>query len=157
MLIHVLSDSHGEIREYLKKIKFNRPEIIFHLGDYVEDASRIREETQIITYDIRGNNDYTRTDTPLERILEIEGKKLLLVHGHIENVHFGLEKLYFKALSMGAEYVFFGHTHIPIDVEYNGIRFLNPGSISRPRGKERMKSFISMRVNKKIDLEFINL
>ncbi|NLM05927.1 MAG: YfcE family phosphodiesterase [Tissierellia bacterium] len=158
MLVHVLSDTHGEIKSYIKKISSSaRPELILHLGDYVEDAGQIREGTQIITYDIRGNNDFMRTDVPMERLIEIEQKKFLLVHGHLENVHFGLDKLYFKALSMEAEYVLFGHTHIQLDVEYNGIRFLNPGSISRPRNRNGKKTFISMRIKDKLEVEFIEL
>ncbi len=52
-----------------------------------------------------------------------DGKKVLyLSHGHRE----------IPKLPAGALYCT-GHTHIPHDYEENGVRFLNPGSVSIPK------------------------
>lgn len=54
--------------------------------------------------------------------LEIDGKKVLLVHGHHEPEY------------KGFDVVMSGHTHIPVLEEKDGVLFLNPGSTTIPKG-----------------------
>ena len=35
---------------------------------------------------------------------------------------------------MGANVVLFGHTHVPLCLEEEGVLYLNPGSLTSPRG-----------------------
>lgn len=56
-----------------------------------------------------------------------KGERLIyLTHGHKYNIDSPLP------LPKGSVLVY-GHTHIPIDEERNGIRYLNPGSVSIPK------------------------
>lgn len=51
---------------------------------------------------------------------------IYLTHGH----HFNID----NPLPMKeGNVMIYGHTHVPIDSEKNGIRFLNPGSVSIPK------------------------
>ncbi len=44
-----------------------------------------------------------------------------------------LNKLNTNCLAEGVRYVFMGHTHYVVDVEVDGVRFINPGSVGQPR------------------------
>ena len=59
-------------------------------------------------------------------LLECDGKTMYLTHGH----HFSPEKL--PPLADGSIFLS-GHTHVKLDAVYDGIRCLNPGSVSIPK------------------------
>jgi len=64
----------------------------------------------------------------------VEGRRVLMCHGHLYHVGMGLSTIAQKARDMGANIVLFGHTHVPVNIEEKGILFLNPGSLTSPRG-----------------------
>ena len=68
----------------------------------------------------------------LERILLIEGKKILICHGHTYNVKAGYMNLQYGAQEKGVDAALFGHTHRVFYDTYNGITYINPGSIGSP-------------------------
>ena len=92
-------------------------------------------------YSVRGNCDAEVDQLMLEfpitadyMQLPIEGKVFFASHGH----HFGPHNL----PPMGsADYLLCGHTHIPTCERLEGITYINPGSISIPKGGSK-KSFI---------------
>lgn len=59
-------------------------------------------------------------------LLECGGKTMYLTHGH----HFNPEKL--PPLPLGSIFLS-GHTHVKIDEIHDGVRCLNPGSVSIPK------------------------
>ncbi|MDR7856685.1 metallophosphoesterase [Tissierella sp.] len=138
MKILVISDTHGYIDNVVQGIKtIGLPDMIFHLGDNVEDGIRLRDELNIPTTIVRGNGDYNSLDFNDDEIVELNGKKIFLSHGHNYNVNFGLSNLYYKAQEVGADYVLFGHTHIPIIERTEKIVLMNPGSPVLPRGYKK--------------------
>ena len=64
-----------------------------------------------------------------------------MTHGHLSNVRMGLANLKMQALEEDATIALFGHTHQIGCEKESGILFLNPGSISQPRGSLPYKSF----------------
>lgn len=120
----IISDTHKDIVLMASLIKKYKDFQIIHCGDYCIDYKYL-EENNIIYVD--GNCD--NKNNVLERVIECDGKKIFITHGHKYSVKSGLEKLYFKALELDVDYVFFGHTHNPLNIEYNGIYFINPGSL----------------------------
>ena len=69
------------------------------------------------------------TTQPLQKLLDIQGKKLLLSHGHIWQVKSGYETALAAARQQGADLVLFGHTHRAYCVqEPDGLWVLNPGA-----------------------------
>ena len=94
--ILVLSDSHGNVNNMVTAVSRLQPDIIIHLGDCWADAEQLhRKFPMTIMEQVPGNCD-CRQDIP-ERILLIEGKKILICHGHTFNVKAGYLNLEYAA------------------------------------------------------------
>lgn len=66
-------------------------------------------------------------------------KKILLTHGHEFYVDFEFDTISIYAKKQNCSIVVFGHTHVPLLKEANGILLINPGSTSRPRMGSKKK------------------
>lgn len=126
MKLLITSDVHGRLDDLIDIIK-RHPEIDYHLnaGDMALDPKRY-DRYHIIS--VKGNNDFG-VDLPYERFLDFENKKILLLHGHLEHVKFGLERLKLKAKLLQADIVIFGHTHERYLMVEEHILFINPGAL----------------------------
>ncbi len=136
MKLLVISDTHGYIenaRNIINRIG-DRIDAVIHLGDHDEDAKFLSEEfDEIPFYYVQGNNDYG-LNTPNVKMITVNNKKIILTHGHKQQVYWSYDKIAYWAEENGADAVFFGHTHRPAN-EYDGMVYIfNPGSISSPRG-----------------------
>ena len=100
---------------------------IIHLGDVRTDLKILDAELYNKLYFVFGNCDGGGEDA----IINIDEVKILLTHGDKYGVKTSLTRLYFKAKELGADAVFFGHTHSPIIQEQDGITFINPGTMSK--------------------------
>ena len=107
-------------------------DMIVHCGDYYADAQEIRARLGIPVLAVKGNCDGC-FDFEACSLLETECGDILITHGHMEDVGFSMQKLYYKALESGCIGAFFGHTHRSVFVETGGVYLLNPGSLSQPR------------------------
>ncbi len=126
MKLLITSDVHGD-QEMLVEVIKRHQGIDYHLnaGDMCMDMNRL-ERYHIVS--VKGNNDFG-SDLPYFRLLELNGLKVLLTHGHLEHVKFGMERLKLKAKMMKAEVCIFGHTHQRYMMVDDGILFINPGSL----------------------------
>ena len=131
MRILVLSDSHGAVDNMVRCAEFVEPDYILHLGDYVHDAEQLRRALPHIPMDtVPGNCDWGDFDPP-ERLLELGGHRILMMHGHTRGVKYDDMKARYAALEAGAEVLLYGHTHRPL-VDYDGtLHVLNPGTCGR--------------------------
>ena len=131
MRILVLSDSHGCVEPMERCVERVQPQVILHLGDCVRDAQRLEERyPQIPLLGVPGNCDYGGLDQP-ERLTELGGVRILMMHGHTRNVKASTMSAIYAAKEMGAQILLFGHTHRPL-VDYDGTLWvMNPGSIGR--------------------------
>jgi uncharacterized protein len=141
MRILAVSDSHHDISSLVPALrKFaGGVDLIAHLGDGVEDVEEaaLRARVRLPRVEgVRGNGD---PDPSLwtRRLIGNADRPILLLHGHLEGVNEGLSRIIFAAEAAGARLVLFGHTHRAFFEEYRGILALNPGSISRPRDRDR--------------------
>lgn len=136
MRILVISDTHGELDRFWKvfnKINKENPvQMIVHCGDYIMDAREIRMRSGIPVVAVKGNCDGEYSDDGYS-ILETEAGDFLVTHGHMHDVGFSLQKLYYKALDAGCIGALFGHTHRSAFVETGDLYMMNPGSLSQPR------------------------
>ncbi len=135
--IAIISDTHGKFKNVgrARKELGGRLDWMLHAGDHIADAARVGVSLGVDPSRVRavaGNCDYT-TPKPEELLLEIEGVKLYLVHGHNHGVKAGLQRLYYRAQEVGARVVIFGHSHVPALVDLDGVMLFNPGSLSEPR------------------------
>ena len=82
MEILVLSDSHGKLDHMVRAVEQFHPRQVLHLGDCVRDAQALeRQFPQLPVTMVPGNCDWGQTGEP-ERLLEIEGVRILMLHGH---------------------------------------------------------------------------
>lgn len=128
MNILLFSDSHGAKSYMADAINAHgkSTDLIIHLGDHIRDAQFISDYYPQFRYElISGNCDGIFAHAL--RILELEGKRILITHGHTLGVKSGLEKLYCCAVENKCDAAFFGHTHQPLHVCKNGIHLVNPG------------------------------
>lgn len=135
MLIAVISDSHGN-KDSINKIKkkISNADVLLFLGDGENDLAEITNDFTGQVFAVRGNCDITGK-YPEEQTIEIQGKKIFICHGHRYNVKYGYNSIYYRGKEIGADIVLFGHSHIPIIEEYDGIVLMNPGSISHGMGR----------------------
>ena len=158
MRIFVISDTHGRTDEIIEKIKeMEEPDLIIHLGDYVEDGIRIEEETYIETIIVRGNGDYFHTEFNEDELITINNKKIFISHGHNYNVRYGEDNIIYKGMELGADLILFGHTHIPILFKEENILVMNPGSASFPRGFRCKKTFGIIEINEELSGKIIEI
>lgn len=123
-MILIISDYHHRENKVLDLIEKYHPDRIFCLGDS-ESEMWFLDQNNILA--VKGNCDYI--DLPINRIIEVDGKRFLLTHGHQYGVRFSLDRLYYLALENKADYVLYGHTHYQKLEIIDGITFLNPGAL----------------------------
>ena len=144
MRIGVISDSHGDIFAVKRAVaQMGSVDILIHLGDHYKDAEIILKELKRDIIYVKGNCDFSHT-VECDKIINIEGKKLMLTHGHRYNVKSNYLNLYYKALEEEVNVVLFGHTHYAEIFEKDNILFVNPGSLSRPRGPAQTYAILTI-------------
>ncbi|MBM7688332.1 YfcE family phosphodiesterase [Enterococcus ureilyticus] len=135
----VVSDNHGD-RDILVDLVKNyqgKVDKMFHCGDSeLEPTDELWKDFIVV----KGNCDYD-PEFP-DSIVERTGLDIIfMTHGHLANVRSGLTSLALQAEKHGANIVLFGHTHeIGCEIRAN-VLYLNPGSISQPRGMIQLKSY----------------
>ena len=131
MRILVFSDSHKDTSSCVHTVeRIIGVDMILHAGDHASDA----KELEYIYPDIpikyvSGNCDFDKA--PQELIIEADGKKIFLTHGHCYAVKYeeNYTTLREHAKKLGCDCVVFGHTHRGINDATQKPILLNPGSI----------------------------
>ena len=130
--IFILADTHDKVPANLESLAAGAEEI-WHLGDVCAPSVLQMIETfgpPVVI--VRGNCD-SNSDWPLTRDLNRNGIRFRLVHippdDSPENV----------------DVVLHGHTHVPRNEVLGGVRFLNPGCVTRPnRGAPPSVAFLEI-------------
>lgn len=158
MKIAVISDSHYNeksiklIQNHLKDI-----DILLHCGDGAPDVNYIKNFFSGEIYAVRGNCDIT-SEYPIERIIEIEDKKIYITHGHMYNVKSEYNTIFYKGKEVNADIVLFGHTHKAMISNYDNLIIMNPGSIALPYGRDRKTmGIIEILNDSKIEAKLIEI
>ena len=146
----IFSDSHGygsrlrTVLERLSAIGEEPSEMIF-LGDGARNfLMSVPEKTKV--YAVLGNCDDTSVFgsdiydkdgeiVPFERIEDIGGVRILMMHGHRYGVKGSLEKAIERAEKVGADILLFGHTHQPLEkrIPEKNLLVFNPGALADGR------------------------
>jgi len=131
--IAVISDTHIGERRKEPPARFREivdsADVVAHLGDWVSAQFARTLSSGRTLYGVSGNCDpwSVRQMFPVERIVDIEGVRLLLVHAFPNDAR-RAETLAEGYRSKGVSVVLCGHTHKESDVSVAGLRVLNPGS-----------------------------
>lgn len=142
--ILVVSDSHGrkDILNELAERYLNKVDRFVHCGDSELSSTDLIWE---IMTTVRGNCDYDYglKDTFL---FDMGDLTMVTVHGHHHGVKNSNKEMKEEAKRNGATIVFYGHSHIPVAEQEDGIIFINPGSISQPRGPIHEKTYCILEI-----------
>lgn len=159
MKILVVSDTHTKNKKLIHKVAAmeEKPDLMFHLGDYVGDGLIISRALNISPIIVMGNGDHRSAGFKEEEIIEIEGKKIFLTHGHKLSVSLNLNRIFYRAKELGADIALFGHTHVPIIERVEDIIIMNPGSPSSPRGFSHKKTFAIIDIGEEINTKIIEI
>ena len=148
MRIIIASDIHGRLqaaKKFEALVKAKRPDHIILLGDYLYNGPRngvpfdydpmavanILNKFASITIGVNGNCDsridasLLRFPIPNSRIIKLDGHRCDLVHGDL------LTSDLLDVLR--GDILMFGHTHVYMLKQEDGVTYLNPGSISFPK------------------------
>ncbi|AKC83426.1 phosphodiesterase [Verrucomicrobia bacterium IMCC26134] len=130
--IAVFADTHDGYPPQLPGL-FAEADELWHLGDVCAPQTLI-EFTALgrPLFVVRGNNDWN-TAWPLTLRLERAGRV------------FHLEHIAPRRAPAGADFILCGHTHVPGDEhDDTGVRWLNPGCISYPRGQGQSFAWLTI-------------
>jgi len=146
MKVLIVSDIHGGYQN-IKKVINDNPnfDLLLILGDILFGGDNSLEISKLLNkytskiISVCGNCDsYTNNslleffDDKLYVTVPIDGKLVFITHGHVYN-KYNIPNLPYDVYIQG-------HTHVPM-MEYSDKLYLNPGSITRPRGGS-IKSYI---------------
>ena len=155
MKIGIVGDSHNHL-DVLDRLKeeLSRMDLLLHTGDMCNDAEYLEAITGVKVISVRGNSDPVYSSCKKEEIMNLEGYKILLTHGHRYGVKTGNQKIFYRGKEVGADIAVFGQTHIPVSNEEEGLLLLNPGSVALPRGLSK-RSYIILTLSEYIEVEFV--
>ncbi len=116
-------------------VERERPDRVFFLGDNLRDGQALSGRYPHIPMDVlRGNCDWE--PGPDELLVEVEGVRFLLVHGHLQRAKSGLDGLLAAGRQAGADMVCFGHTHRGLNLPAgDGPWLFNPGTAGGVRAR----------------------
>lgn len=148
MKILVISDSHGDFEKVVRIFRDGRYGAVIFLGDGLHDAQELYKISGAVpVYAVCGNCDFFSSGVPDMRLLELAGKRVLITHGHRQDVKNGTALLEAAADRMDADIALFGHTHVQYLSERDGRIFANPGSVRSGR-------YAVMTIEKETEIEF---
>ena len=150
MKIGIISDTHGNWAAVDNVVSIApNMDMWLHCGDCVADAEYLQNLVNVPVYSVAGNCDWPTGKTCYERIIDVEGARIFLTHGHNYGVRYTQEYIMEAAESQGANIAVYGHTHV---AEYlpGSPLVLNPGSASRPRDDNR-GSFMIMELQENVE------
>lgn len=140
MKLVVMSDTHGDA-EVIERVKSYHPDArsVIHCGDselpfahpYLNGVERVR-----------GNCD-TDPNFLEELLFQVADERIYVTHGHLFDVKNSPMKLIYRAKEVGATIVCFGHSHVLGAEMIDGILFVNPGSLLKPR-RIKEKTFMTI-------------
>ncbi len=144
--VAVFGDTHDRFPPGLPARLAAEADELWHLGDVCDPATLV--EFELIGRPlnvVRGNNDWIEA-WPLTRRLERRGRV------------FHLEHIAPRRAPAGAEFVLSGHTHVPSDAtDARGVRWLNPGCITRPRAQVRSFAWLTLAADGAVGWELVAL
>ena len=133
MKLTVFSDCHGNLENAIRILTESEADCYLFCGDGIRDAESAADLLDKRLIAVLGNCDRGETGEA-ERLLELDGVRILLTHGHGYSVKSSLLPLRRRALELDVQLVLYGHTHLWRLEKQNGITICNTGSITFPKG-----------------------
>ena len=132
MTVLVLSDSHGNVDNMIRAVERVQPHRVLHLGDCQRDLTALQALFPALPMEgVPGNCDWGSCGQP-ERLIELGGVRIFMLHGHTRNVKNSPMAAMYAAKEYGAQVLLFGHTHVPLVDNDGSLLVLNPGAVGDP-------------------------
>jgi putative phosphoesterase len=131
MRVGLISDTHNQLRAEVFQA-FAGVDLILHAGDVGDSAIIAELETIAPVHAVLGNTDSTalRPRVRDELELELEGHRVLVVHGHMLGSP-NAPRL--RSAYPHADVIVYGHTHRQRIDRLNGCLIVNPGAAGPAR------------------------
>ncbi|MEG0542767.1 MAG: YfcE family phosphodiesterase, partial [Angelakisella sp.] len=131
MRIIAMSDSHGNFNRVRRIVEDNKDtaDMFIHLGDGLEEFGDVHHlYPQLHFVAVKGNNDWGSMEQKM-KLISCGGKNVMLTHGDLYGVKFGLSDYERAARDAKAEVALYGHTHLACSDYEDGVFLINPGSV----------------------------
>lgn len=154
--IGIISDTHMPNRwlslpEAVRHV-FADVDLIFHAGDVGElwVTDQLSAIAPVIAVHGNDESDAAEAAFPYFQVVSVAGRRICLMHSHYQDYeqemasrkgdswHPKLARLAEIARTQGADLLIYGHTHIAMNVVYDGVRLINPGAIASGNTYSRM-------------------
>jgi uncharacterized protein len=131
--VGLISDTHGKLRPEVFEA-FSGVDLILHAGDIGSLDIVTELETIAPVHAVHGNTDDfdVRAEYGEKVDTELEGKRVVVVHGHLLGAPPTPERL--RGAYPGADVIVYGHTHKPL-VNQVPPMIVNPGAAGPARFK----------------------
>ena len=170
----VISDSHGRYPVFESIVRGYGAECdaLIFCGDGVSDIATLLYKQKSdkalaacvppVIAAVRGNCD--PSSYPLDNgslyfselvELKVNGRGILITHGHNQGVDFGVENLGLEMQVSECNTAFYGHTHVAREDNIKNFKMVNPGSCARPRGGQPACFAIATVEKSFVDIAFI--
>lgn len=128
MRIGVVSDTHDRLPAGLYRALEGVDEVL-HAGDVVSAETLVELEAVAPVVAVHGNMDEAElaATLPPERLLERDGMRIALVHGHLQRIG-TIDDFVEKYGPIRPDVVVFGHSHEALSRVRDGIHYFNPGT-----------------------------
>ena len=132
MRIGVIADTHVHRISELPSSLINeltRMDMVLHLGDFhsedlVNDLKEISD-----FHGVAGNHDMHIPGLPEKDLVEVNGKRIGIIHGHGCVFPFGFKWGLMSQFEGKMDAILYGHTHSVRNTIEEGVLFFNPGSV----------------------------
>ncbi len=132
MRIGVISDTHVHRISELPTTLINaltRMDMVVHLGDF-HSADLVNDLKEITEFrGVAGNHDSHIPGLPEKDLIEVNGKRIGIIHGHGCVFPFGFKWGLLTQFEGKIDAILYGHTHSVRNTIEEGILFFNPGSV----------------------------
>ncbi|MGE5606265.1 MAG: metallophosphoesterase family protein [Bacteroidota bacterium] len=133
MRIGVVGDIHGNLNVLERVLRVMGPvDQLLFTGDGYRELARVKLSFRFPIKGVAGNCDFI-TEYPVEQIFQLESHQVMLTHGHRYGVKQGLTTIGLAGRERGVGLIIFGHTHLPLNTEWEGIKLFNPGTLCPER------------------------
>ncbi|WP_066048715.1 metallophosphoesterase family protein [Robertmurraya korlensis] len=159
MKIVVISDTHmpkkAKALPHQVVTELQKSDLIIHAGDWqtVEVYHKLLQYGEVKGVFGNVDSDEVSSLLPEKLIIEVEGFKIGVVHGH--GKRWTTERRAVEAFSeTPVDCIIFGHSHIPVLKVVNGVLLFNPGSCTDKR-RQPKPSFGIISVNNGLHAEHV--
>lgn len=132
MKIGVIADTHthrlSELPSPLISI-LSKMDMVVHLGDF-GSADLVNDLKAIANFrGVAGNHDSRIPGLPEKDLVEVNNKRIGIIHGHGAVFPFGFKWGLLTQFAGKMDAILYGHTHSPRNTIEEGVLFFNPGSV----------------------------